>query len=130
MIDIDKQVFYWKEGAADDWRVANKLLEGKETLPALFFAHLTIEKILKAHVCRQTQEYAPMIHNLLSLAQRARLSLSLERANLLAELTTYNIRGRYPDMRDVQKIEKPTLQYSKSLFEKIEEMYEWLKNQL
>lgn len=129
MMDIEKQVSYWKDVAADDWRVAHKLLKGKETLPALFFAHLTIEKILKAHVCKKTQEYAPMIHNLLSLAQRASLSLSPEQTNLLAELTTYNIRGRYPDIRGDQ-IEKPTFQYAKSLFEQVEELYEWLTKQL
>ncbi len=70
-----------------------------------------------------------MIHNLLSLAQRAHLSLSPRYTNLLAELTTYNIRGRYPDMYGT-RIEKPTFQYTKSLFEQVEEMYEWLKNQL
>ena len=88
MVDIEKQVSYWKEVAADDWRVANKLIAGNETLQALFFAHLTIEKILKAHVCRQTKDYAPMIHNLLSLAQRASITLTPEGRELLAELTT------------------------------------------
>lgn len=129
MVDVGKQVSYWKEVAADDWRVANKLLVGKETLSALFFAHLTMEKILKAHVCKQTQDYAPMIHNLLSLAKRASITLSSEQAKLLAELTTYNIRGRYPDMRGSQ-IEKPTLPYARSLLKQTKEMYEWLKNQL
>ena len=129
MFDVEKQVSYWKEVAADDWRVANKLIAGKETLQALFFAHLTIEKILKAHVCRRTQNYAPMIHNLLSLAQRASIVLSPERAKLLAELTTYNIRGRYPDMRGGH-IEKPTLQYAKSVLTQTKEMYEWLMSQL
>ena len=129
MFDVEKQVSYWKEVAADDWRVANKLIAGKETLQALFFAHLTIEKILKAHVCRRTQNYAPMIHNLLSLAQRASIVLSPERAKLLAELTTYNIRGRYPDMRG-SHIERPTLQYAKSVLTQTKEMYEWLMSQL
>ena len=102
MVDIEKQVSYWKEVAADDWRVANKLIAGRETLQALFYTHLTMEKILKAHACRHTQDYAPMIHNLLSLAQRASIALTPERKELLAELTTYNIRGRYPDMRGGQ----------------------------
>jgi len=129
MFDVEKQVSYWKEAAADDLRVAGKLLAGRETLQALFFAHLTIEKILKAHVCRQTQDYAPMIHNLLSLAQRASIVLSPERRKLLAELTTYNIRGRYPDMPG-SRIEKPTLKYAKSILKQTREVYEWLKNQL
>jgi len=129
MLDVEKQVSYWKEVAADDWRVANKLIASKETLQALFFAHLAMEKILKAHVCKQTQDYAPMMHNLLSLAQRASIALSPERERLLGELTTYNIRGRYPDMHG-SHIEKPTLQYAKSLLKQTKEMYEWLKNQL
>ncbi len=129
MFDVEKQVSYWKEVAADDLRVANKLIAARETLQALFFAHLTMEKILKAHVCRQTQEYAPMTHNLLSLAQRASIALPPESEKLLAELTTYNIRGRYPDMSGGH-IEKPTLQYAKSVLKQTKEMYEWLKNQL
>ncbi len=129
MLDIEKQVSYWKEVAADDWRVANKLLAAKEAIQALFFAHLTIEAILKANVCRKTHDYAPLIHNLLSLAQRASIVLSSERAKLLAELTTYNIRGRYPDMRG-SRVEKPTLQNAKSVLMQTKEMYEWLKNQL
>ena len=129
MFDVEKQVSYWKEVAADDLRVANKLIAGKETLHALFFAHLAIEKILKAHVCKQTQDYAPLIHNLLSLVQRASIALSPEHEELLAELNTYNIRGRYPDMRG-SHIEKPTLQYAKSVLRQTQEMYEWLKNQL
>lgn len=129
MFDVEKQVSYWKEVAADDLRVANKLVADKETLHALFFAHLTIEKILKAHVCKQTQDYAPMIHNLLSLAQRASITLPPEREKLLAELNTYNIRGRYPDMRG-SRIEKPTLHHARSILGQTKEMYEWLKNQL
>jgi HEPN domain-containing protein len=41
----------------------------------LFFAHLALEKLLKAHVCRATRDLAPRVHALLRLAERAGLML-------------------------------------------------------
>jgi hypothetical protein len=65
MIDIEKQVAYWREGAAEDWLVAVELVDLGRTRHGLFFAHLALEKMLKAHVCRVTQDLAPRIHPLL-----------------------------------------------------------------
>ncbi len=64
MIDIAKQVAYWREGAVEDWEVARDLIERGKTRYGLFFVHLSLEKLLKAHVCRHTQDVAPRLHNL------------------------------------------------------------------
>ena len=42
------KVKYWLKTADQDWKVANHLFEKKDYSYALFFGHLTIEKILKA----------------------------------------------------------------------------------
>ncbi|MEA2082888.1 MAG: HEPN domain-containing protein [Thermodesulfobacteriota bacterium] len=47
MVKKDK-IKYWLKTADQDWRVANHLFEKKDYSYALFFGHLTIEKILKA----------------------------------------------------------------------------------
>ena len=52
MVDIDKQISYWKESADEDWAVAQQLLGSGRTRHGLFFAHLTLEKMLKALVCK------------------------------------------------------------------------------
>ncbi len=56
-------------GAMEEWVVANELLTLERTRHALFWTHLTLEKMLKAHVCRQTKAVPPKIHNLLTLAK-------------------------------------------------------------
>lgn len=69
MIDVEKQVAYWRDGAQEDWAVARELVGNGRTRHGLFFVHLALEKVLKAHVCRQTRDLAPRIHNLVRLAE-------------------------------------------------------------
>ena len=44
-----EHIAYWRETAEDDWLSANDLFATKRYLQCLFLAHLTIEKISKAH---------------------------------------------------------------------------------
>jgi hypothetical protein len=48
MFDIGKQIAYWRDGAAEDWRVAQDLIKRRQVRHGLFFAHLALEKLLKA----------------------------------------------------------------------------------
>lgn len=76
MIDIQKQITNWRNGAIEDWQVALDLVNLKRTRHSLFFAHLSLEKTLKAHVCRATNDLVPRIHSLLRLAEMTTLELS------------------------------------------------------
>jgi HEPN domain-containing protein len=64
MIDISKQIAYWQSGAKEDWDATQDLIKKGRVRHGLFFAHLALEKILKALVCQQTQALAPRTHNL------------------------------------------------------------------
>jgi len=97
MVDIGKQITHWRKGAEEDWTVARELIGRTRIRHGLFFAHLALEKTLKAHVCRATEALAPPIHNLVRLAERAGLILSEGQIDLLAEVNEFNIEGRYPD---------------------------------
>ncbi len=97
MIDIGKQISYWRDGSLEDWDVARELVGNKRIRHGMFFVHLAIEKILKAHVCRVTGELAPPIHNLVRLAEMAALDLTPDQRDLLAEINSFNIQARYPD---------------------------------
>ena len=97
MIDINKQVEFWSESAKEDWEVASDLVNGNHVRHGLFFAHLALEKALKAHVCLVTQDLAPRLHNLIRLTEIAELSLNPEQLDVLAEMNAFNIEGRYPD---------------------------------
>ena len=97
MIDIERQVAHWRSGAEEDWAVATHLVERGSVRHGLFFAHLALEKLLKAHVCRRTGDVAPRLHNLVRLAEIAGLALDGARTDTLAEMNAFSLAGRYPD---------------------------------
>ena len=98
MLDITKQIEHWRNGASEDWEVARSLVHQNKIRHGLFFAHLALEKTIKAHVCRHTLQLAPQIHNLVRLAERADLVLDESQIDCLAEVNEFNIEGRYPEM--------------------------------
>ena len=70
MINVQKQIDYWVNGAVEDLESAEILIERKRMLHGLFFCHLVIEKILKAHVVKISNEVAPRTHNLMHLLEK------------------------------------------------------------
>jgi len=126
MIDIDKQVTYWRNGAIEDWEVAQELVSKGRGRHGLFFAHLAIEKLMKAHVCRHTQDLAPRIHNLVRLAEMAALSLNQTQIDIIAEMNAFSIEGRYPDSLIAPLSQGEAQDY----LSRAEEVYQWLMNQL
>lgn len=71
MINIEKQIAHWRKGSQEDWEVAKDLVERRRVRHGLFFAHLALEKILKAHACKALNDIAPPIHNLVRLVDLA-----------------------------------------------------------
>gem|GEM_PF-3837585 len=51
---------------------------------------------MKAHVCCVTQDIAPRLHNLVRLAELAELDIQPAQMDILAEMNSFNIKGRYP----------------------------------
>lgn len=125
-IDIQKQVEYWKNGAVEDWDVAHSLVSQNKTRHGLFFAHLALEKLLKAHICRTTKNLAPRMHNLSRLAELASLTLSQNQQDILAEMNAFNLEGRYPD----PLMPVPTQDEANDYMHRAEEVYQWLMKQL
>lgn len=97
MVDVPKQIDYWRKSGDEDFAASESLLEKGHLRHSLFFAHLAIEKMLKAHVTRQTKDVPPRIHNLIRLAEMAGLSLDPEQASFLRRFDMYQLEGRYPD---------------------------------
>jgi len=97
MIDIQKQIEYWQTGAFDDLETAKILIEKDRLLHALFFCHLVIEKIVKAHDVKEINEIAPRSHNLIYLSEKAKLKLNNEDEIFIGILMKYQLQGRYPD---------------------------------
>lgn len=126
MVDIQQQIVYWSTGAQEDIAVAEELIGNKRYRHGLFFAHLALEKMLKAHICKKTNELAPRIHNLVRLSEMADLGLSEDHMNHLADMNEFNLEGRYP----IQYIDTASDQETKGYLFKTKEVLEWLVRQL
>ncbi len=125
MIDVEKQIAYWRNGSAEDWDAARELVKSGRTRHGLFFAHLALEKMVKAHVCRVTGDLAPRVHNLVHLAELAGLSLSETQRTFLARFNQYQLEGRYPDTLTAP----PTVGEAERELEEAEAMLQWFNSQ-
>jgi HEPN domain-containing protein len=125
-MDVEKQVEFWKRSSEEDFAAAESLLQKGHLRHSLFFAHLAIEKMLKAHVTKQTNDLPPRIHNLVRLAEIADLKLDQEQEIFLREFDVYQLDGRYPDIEQVTV----DCSYVKQEVAKAKETIEWLKAQL
>lgn len=126
MVDINQQIVYWCQGAQEDWEVGLQLVNSGKSRHGLFFAHLALEKVLKAHVCRFTQEIPPRVHNLVRLSEIAELSLESGQLDILAEMNEFNLEGRYP----LTFLTPPTKQETQTYIKRASEVFQWLIQQL
>jgi HEPN domain-containing protein len=125
-MDVQKQIKYWKTSAEEDFAAAQSLLEKGHLRHCLFFAHLAIEKMLKAHVTRKTSDVPPKTHNLIRLAEIAGLKLDSKQKDLLREFGIYQLEGRYPDFEQVPLDSALAGQE----IARAKEILKWLKKQL
>jgi len=129
VFDIDKTVQYWKEGSAYDLETGKTLLESRRFPYALFFGHLTLEKILKAIRVKTTKDHAPFTHSLTFLASKTKIEIPESILDKFAEYTEFHIESRCPDeKRDFYR--RCTQEFARKKFAEIEEVYQWLIQKL
>lgn len=126
MVDIQKQINYWINGAEDDIITADLLIREKRNLHGLFFCHLVIEKAIKAHFVKKTGEVAPRSHNLVYLSENAKLEFDDETQIFIGILMKYQLQGRYPDYSPVLPDQNQVDEY----FIKTKGLLQWLKMKL
>jgi len=93
----EEKIDYWLKSAKQDWKVANNLFDKKDYSYALFFGHLTVEKILKAIYVDRHDATPPFSHNLVYLSEKADIELGDNNLELLEEVSDFNLEARYPD---------------------------------
>ncbi len=126
MVDLQRQIEYWINGAEDDIITAELLFREKRNIHGLFFCHLVIEKAIKAHFVKNTGDVAPRTHNLIYLSENAKLAFDDETQIFLGTLMKYQLEGRYPDCSPVLPDQKIVNEY----FSKTKEVLQWLKMKL
>jgi len=119
-------VNFWKRRSADDRITAKALLKSKRYSACLFFVHIYLEKLLKALVVKKTGKPAPYVHDLLDLANIAKIELFEEQKELLREINTFNIRARYDDYKS-EFYKKATKDYTAKYFKLADKLYLWLE---
>jgi len=93
-----EHITYWLSSSNDDYKTMEYLFKGSRYAHALFFGHLHLEKICKAlWVKKHASNYPPRIHNLLSLLEKADVSLQENDLMVLDALNRFQMKGRYPD---------------------------------
>lgn len=120
-------VAFWRESAKEDLTVAGELFQMKRFHYCLFFCHLAIEKLLKGLVYKKTNDPPPKIHKLITLAEKADLSISRQWEEDLAEMTTWNIQARYMEYKS-EFYKRANKEYTDIWLKKAQEVYQWLSS--
>lgn len=121
----EEVVQYWLETAKHDYDTMVGLYRIKRYSDCLFYGHISLEKILKALVVKNTGNPAPFIHDLVRLQEIAKLNLSDDYVDFLDQINEFNIRTRYPEYK-LDFYKRCTAVYTKKYFEKIKKAYKEL----
>ena len=133
---MDKEQFeknktkkYWLQSSDDDFETMLVLFSNKRYNWSLFIGHLMVEKLLKAYYVKVKNEYPPLIHNLLRLAEIANISLDEGKKAELATITAFNIQARYDDYK-MSFQNKCTQEFTEQWIDKLKEIRLWIREQI
>jgi HEPN domain-containing protein len=126
MINVPKQIEYWQNGAIADLESAGILIENKRFVHGLFFCHLSIEKIIKALVVKQTMEIPPKSHDLFYLSKLVHVELPEDKQLIVQILMKYQLEGRYPEYLPDSPQQNIVVEY----FNQTCDLLKWFKEKL
>lgn len=127
--NIENVIQFWIESSNQNYETMQHLLISKDYSWALFLGHLVIEKLLKAHYVKKYQRHALFMHDLLRLAQKTELELSLEQEEWLDEISTFNINTRYDNYKQDFR-NRCTKDFTSNWIDKIVTLRTWLIKKL
>jgi len=122
MMTKQDYIDYWVNTAAEDWITVEAMFTTKRYLHSLFWAHLVLEKLAKAHwVKNHTEDIPPKVHNITYLLEESGIDLGIDKMDFLTQYNRFQLSGRYPDYLNVmQKI--CTESYTKVELDKVKEV--------
>ena len=123
-------IVHWLKMAERDWESGNVLLKGEQFVHALFFSHLVIEKLLKAHWVKDNEESTPpRVHDLEHLYSQTNLKLEESQLDLIRVMNSWNLEGRYQDYKD-KFFRSTTASYTHTKMEQVENLKIWLLSEM
>ncbi len=121
---------YWKQTAQKDWDAVGHLFDKGDFVHALFFSHLVLEKLLKAHHVKDNEgNHPPRTHNLLVLVSQTNLKPDEEQMIMLSQMNQFNLESRYPDYK-MTVYQIANRDYTQGLLYAVQTLKEWLTNNL
>ncbi len=121
-MNLERNIVYWTDGAKDDLVTAELLIRNQRLLHGLFWCHLVLEKMLKAHIVKITGNYPPKTHNLFWLLEKTNIEITDEIKDFLGILSKYQLEGRYPEYEPVIPANETALNY----LNETTTLYKWL----
>jgi len=127
LLNMKPHTSNWLDLSAYDLEVVKDLLKSGRYVYAVFMAHLSTEKLLKAAVVEFAgEDPPPKIHGLKRLAEIAGLTITEEQLKFLIELSDQQQRTRYPD--DIRALGRVYTQaYAVRILKQTEEFHKWLE---
>lgn len=125
-----EHITYWANQSKDDLEATELLLAGKKYLQALYFTHLSLEKICKScWIIHNEGNIPPKTHNLIFLLSQTTIELTTRQKEFLLELNRFQIEGRYPEQ--ISALYKTTsASTAKLIIDEAKELHRWLLNKL
>ncbi len=98
MMTKAEHVAYWMETADKNWQSIHNMVRAREYVPALFWAHLCIEKMSKALWVRENPgNTPPRTHDIVKLLTATSFEPTQKQLTLISDLSRFQLEGRYPD---------------------------------
>jgi HEPN domain-containing protein len=92
-----EDILEWVELSDYDFKTAEAMQKSGRYLYVLFCCQQAVEKRLKALITDATDSFPPRWHDLIRLADFAKIALDAKQKLLLGKLTNYYIETRYPE---------------------------------
>ena len=119
----------WLKIANNDLKIADLCLKNNHHTKVIEQCHSCLEKLLKGIIAEKKDIQPPKIHDLLELASLTLISnIQDEIKALFDERNDLYISTRYPDDFDI--IESISQRRSQEIFQKTQEVFKWLQNQI
>ncbi len=124
----EHQMKYWHQAAIRTLETADDLYRLKHRDACLFFGHLALEKLLKGLIVKRTKDFPPLIHDLAKLAKIGKIELEEKYIQELRTITTFNISGRYDDVK-FAFYKKCTPAFTKKYLDLTKKLFLWFEKE-
>ena len=106
MMTKEQYIDYWIDTAQNDWITVEAMFTANRYLHCLFWAHLVLEKLAKAHwVKNHSENITPKVHNIVWLLEESKVEITTEHITFLEVFNRFQLSTRYPDyLRKIDKL--------------------------